>query len=106
MNKHSSITESKYIKAVKEPWHHSSFFEALGQMLITNQWLNKLAAAHVNFQAWGMLSTSIFDQPDPQPPPATQLPDDMNNEDDDGGAVDRTVLGEVTLARKPCMSFD
>ena len=29
----SSITESKHIKAVKEPWRRSSRFEALGQMI-------------------------------------------------------------------------
>ena len=104
----SSITESKHIKAVKEPWHCSSHFEALGQMLLTNQWLDKLVAICVSFQAWGMLSSSNFDhpdQPDPQPSLATQPPDDANNEDDDGGAVDGTVLGEVTLARKPHKSF-
>ena len=33
----SSITESKHIKAVKEPWRRSSRFKALGQMLIINQ---------------------------------------------------------------------
>ena len=33
----SSITESKHIKAVKEPWRRSSHFEALSQMLVTNQ---------------------------------------------------------------------
>ena len=32
----SSITESKHIKAMKKPWHHSSHFKALGQMLLTN----------------------------------------------------------------------
>ncbi|KAG1819102.1 uncharacterized protein BJ212DRAFT_1446229 [Suillus subaureus] len=32
----SSITESKHIKAIKEPWCHSSKFNALGQMLLTN----------------------------------------------------------------------
>ena len=32
----SSITESKHIKAVKEPWRRSNRFEALGQMLLTN----------------------------------------------------------------------
>ena len=57
----SSITESKHIKAVKEPWRCSSRFEALGQILVTNQQLDKLAAACVNFQARGMLSTSFFD---------------------------------------------
>ena len=37
----SSITESKHIKAVKEPWRRSSRFEALHQMLLTNQRLDK-----------------------------------------------------------------
>ena len=51
----SSITESKHIKAVKEPWQHSSRFKALGQMLIINQRLDNLAASHVNFASHGML---------------------------------------------------
>lgn len=51
----SSITESKHIKAVKEPWRRSNRFEALGQMLLTNQQLDKLAASHVDFASWGML---------------------------------------------------
>ena len=77
-------------------------------MLLTNQWLDKLAAICVSFQTQGMLSSSISDhpdQPDPQPSLATKSPDNANNEDNDGGAVDGTVLGEVTLARKPCKSF-
>ena len=41
----SSITESAHIRAVKKPWHRSSRFHALGQMLLTNQRLDKLAAA-------------------------------------------------------------
>jgi hypothetical protein len=51
----SSITESKHIKAVKEPWRRSNCFEALGQMLLTNQRLDKLAASRVDFQKRGML---------------------------------------------------
>ena len=51
----SSITESKHIKAIKEPWQRSSHYEALGQMLVMNQHLDKLAAARVDFQACGML---------------------------------------------------
>ncbi|KAI0348915.1 hypothetical protein OH77DRAFT_1499700 [Trametes cingulata] len=47
----SSITESKHIKAVKEPWRRSNRYEAIGQMLITNQRLDKLAAARTNFEA-------------------------------------------------------
>ena len=41
----SSITESHHITAVKKPWRCSNYYEALGQMLITNQRLDKLAAA-------------------------------------------------------------
>jgi hypothetical protein len=51
----SSITESKHIKAVKEPWRRSNRYEALGQMLLTNQRLDKLAAARVDFARRKML---------------------------------------------------
>jgi hypothetical protein len=51
----SSITESKHIKAVKEPWRWSSKYKVLGQMLVTNQRLSKLAAARVDFESRGML---------------------------------------------------
>ncbi|KAG2060462.1 hypothetical protein BDR06DRAFT_979331 [Suillus hirtellus] len=51
----SSITESKHIKAVKEPWRRSSRFEALNQMLLTNQCLDKLVASRIDFASHGML---------------------------------------------------
>jgi len=51
----SSITESKHIKAVKEPWRRSNRFKALSQMLLTNQHLDKLAASRVDFANHGML---------------------------------------------------
>lgn len=51
----SSITESKHIKAVKEPWRRSNHFAALCQMLLTNQCLDKLAAARAVFAECGML---------------------------------------------------
>ena len=58
----SSITESKHIKAVKEPWRRSNRFEALGQMLLINQRLDKLAAARADFASRGMLEgTSLLD---------------------------------------------
>jgi hypothetical protein len=56
----SSITESKHIKAVKEPWQCSSHFEALSQMLLTNQCLDKLAAARVDFTDHGMLEGTLL----------------------------------------------
>ena len=57
----SSITESKHIKAVKEPWRRSNRFNALGQMLLTNQRLDKLAAAHVDFVHRKMLDGTSLD---------------------------------------------
>ncbi|KAF8801254.1 hypothetical protein BYT27DRAFT_7310172 [Phlegmacium glaucopus] len=71
----SSITESHHITAVKKPWRRSSRFEALGQMLITNQCLDKLAVAQADFIAREML-----------PPNRGPLP----------GA---TVMADVQLAR-------
>ncbi|KAF8240456.1 hypothetical protein L208DRAFT_1140700, partial [Tricholoma matsutake] len=61
----SSITESKHIKALKEPWQCSNHHEALSQMLLTNQCLDKLAASGADFQSQGMLDTSIFDHTHP-----------------------------------------
>ncbi|KAH9856101.1 hypothetical protein C2E23DRAFT_722466 [Lenzites betulinus] len=52
----SSITESKHIKAVKEPWRRSNRYEALGQMLLTNQRMDKLAMSRVYFEDRGMLT--------------------------------------------------
>src|ERR1700678_434113 len=52
----SSITESKHIKAVKKPYRRSSRNKPLGQMLVTNQRLDKIAAARINFTSRGMLS--------------------------------------------------
>ena len=98
----SSITESKHIKAVKEPWRHSSHFRALGQMLVTNQQLDKLAAAQVDFHTRGMLSTPLFShEPDLHPTPiiSQDLENQMDDNGDDEGGVDGDVLAEVTLAQ-------
>ena len=51
----SSITESKHIKAVKEPWRRSSRFRALVQMLRTIIRLEKLAALRRTFLREGLL---------------------------------------------------
>lgn len=56
----TSITESKHIKAVKEPYRRSSRNNALGQMLLTNQRLEKLVAARADFAARGMLAGSFL----------------------------------------------
>jgi hypothetical protein len=56
----SSITELKHIKAVKEPWRRFNHYKALGQMLLTNQRLDKLAAARVDFTHRGMLDETVL----------------------------------------------
>ena len=45
----SLIMENKHIKAIQEPWQWSNRFNALGKMLVINQRLDKLVAAHVDF---------------------------------------------------------
>ncbi|KAH8984072.1 hypothetical protein EDB86DRAFT_3066193 [Lactarius hatsudake] len=54
----SSITEAKHIKAVKEPWRRSNRNKPLKQMLLTNQRLDKLMAARIDFTRRGMLDRS------------------------------------------------
>ena len=56
----SSITESKYIKAVKKPYRWTSHNKPLGHMLVINQQIDKLAAAHVDFKEHGMPERSIL----------------------------------------------
>lgn len=90
----SSIHKLKHIKAMKEPWQQSSHFEALGQMLITNQRLDKLAATCVNFQKCGIFDQPLFGEIDNKPPPL--------HEDDDGGGIDDDVMTDVILSQKPC----
>ncbi|KAG1842603.1 hypothetical protein F4604DRAFT_1884713 [Suillus subluteus] len=56
----SSLTESKHRKAVKEPWRRSSGNLALGQMLVTNQRLDKLALFRAEKFAAGLLDTPLL----------------------------------------------
>ncbi|KAG5219546.1 C2H2-type domain-containing protein [Salix suchowensis] len=51
----SSITESRHITAVKKPWRRSNRYNALGQMLQTNQRLDKLAALQTDYISRGLL---------------------------------------------------
>ncbi|KAJ6622418.1 hypothetical protein B0H10DRAFT_2175040 [Mycena sp. CBHHK59/15] len=89
----SSITESRHITAVKKPWRRSSRYNALGQMLLTLQRLDKLAAARTDFVERGMVDASRM------PPPASDKHRDA--EDDDGGETDEArVEGNVVLARR------
>jgi hypothetical protein len=56
----TSITESKHSKAVRKPYQRSNRCKALGQMLVTNQRLDKIAAARSDFEARGMLNGIVL----------------------------------------------
>ncbi|KAJ7719659.1 hypothetical protein B0H16DRAFT_1794428 [Mycena metata] len=89
----SSITESRHITVVRKPWRRSSRYNALGQMLVTIQRLDKLAAARADFVARGMVA------PDCMPAPSADKV--SSADDDDGGEVDdEQVEGNVILARR------
>ncbi|KAG7086185.1 hypothetical protein E1B28_002146 [Marasmius oreades] len=67
----SSITESKHIKAVKEPWRRSNRYNALHQMLTTILRLDKMDALRRKFVQQGMLigtttsfTADLLDEPD------------------------------------------
>ncbi|KAF8237101.1 hypothetical protein L208DRAFT_1113340, partial [Tricholoma matsutake] len=51
----SSIIKSKHIRAVKRPYRCSSHNKPLGQMLLTNQHIDKLAAAWADFTSHHMM---------------------------------------------------
>lgn len=84
----SSITESRHITAVKKPWRRSNRYNALSQMLLTNERLDKLVALRTHFVERGMLPPSHGPPPDP-----------IADENMEEGAVDDQLLAEVKLAR-------
>ncbi|KIJ13945.1 hypothetical protein PAXINDRAFT_13269 [Paxillus involutus ATCC 200175] len=97
----SSITESKHIEAVKRPYRCSSKFNALKQILLTNQQVDKLAASLVDFTARGML---------PEPSVISHLRyfenlsagDDANDAlPDDIGGMQATNLNRVQATQQP-----
>ncbi|KAJ6540708.1 hypothetical protein B0H19DRAFT_1313483 [Mycena capillaripes] len=105
----SSITESKHIKAVKEPWRRSNRFNALPQMLVTLTRLDKLAALRAALGGRGMMTgtTSSYtgrvlegEQPQIEAAEAAiALVDD--EEDDDGTVRGPNSLSDIELAPTP-----
>jgi len=105
----SLITESCHITAVKKPWHRSNRYHTLGQMLHTNQWLDKLAAMHSDFISHGMLPAGHRPRGGVSVLLNSQqlAPNEVNGDDDndDEGPVEgKYVLGHVVLARTPSKS--
>lgn len=105
----SSITESKHIKAVKEPWRRSSRDKALNQMLRTIVRLDKMTALWQIFGGQGMLvgTTSSYmagmvQKGEGHLSESDSIPMDEDDEDD-GGPVDGSpsnALSDVKLASR------
>ncbi|KAG5650965.1 hypothetical protein H0H81_010387 [Sphagnurus paluster] len=101
----SSITESKHIKAVKEPWRRSNRFDALPQMLQTISRLEKMAAIQRKFSQQGMMAGSTASYTEMvlaggAPQPQALIPAAEDEDDDDLGPLEGPkVLSSVKLAK-------
>ncbi|KAF5346583.1 hypothetical protein D9758_013464 [Tetrapyrgos nigripes] len=85
----STITESRHITAVKKPWRRSNHWQAISQMLLINQRVDKLLALRADLVERELLL------PLHQP-----LPDPFDMESDDVGAADGDcVPSDVVLAK-------
>ena len=92
-----SITESKHITAVKRPWRQSNKHSPLSQMLKSNERMDKLAAARVDFMVRSMLLDSCLiqaiktalgavDDEDPMEDVESETDSDISTEPEDPGA--------------------
>ncbi|KAI5829502.1 hypothetical protein K523DRAFT_352494 [Schizophyllum commune Tattone D] len=111
----SSITESKHIKAVKEPWRRSNRYNALGQMLTTNVRLDKMHAARLLLEKRGMMigttasyTAGVLDGVRPAPIRSNPADEDSEDEDvNDNGPPEPLsrrgprALTSVDLAQRP-----
>lgn len=122
----SSITESKHIVAVKNPWRRSSHYKALSQMVCTINRLDKLAALHRVYLKQGMIvgMTSAYmartphqDMPGSDSEPEVEDghwrddesddesdSDDKEDDDDVGPVSGPRALSSVILASRCGMS--
>ena len=103
----SSITESKHIKAMKEPWRRSSRYKALMQMLRTNVRMDKLAALRRMFTELGMMegTTSAYMEMillggRPQPKAAATFTDEDNGSGPDPGPKSLSSIQLAHVAGK------
>ena len=101
----SSMTESKHIKAVKEPWRRSSRYKALLQMLRTNSRLDKMLFARRMFAEQGMMagSTSSYTAMllRGEQPAVGEAADQEDDSNDMGPTSGPKVLSSVELACTP-----
>ncbi|KAK1235839.1 hypothetical protein PQX77_000929 [Marasmius sp. AFHP31] len=117
----SSITESKHISAVKEPWRRSSRNTPLAEMLVINNRMDKMQWAEANFRHRGMLTgpathgtseefaaqADIYSEETASSIARLATNPDWDEQDDDGGPIDgngiwsRTRLAKKYISRLP-----
>ncbi|KAJ7138132.1 hypothetical protein C8R44DRAFT_828463 [Mycena epipterygia] len=105
----SSITESKHIKAVKEPWQHSSHFNVLSQMLVSLARLDKIAALKAVLTVRSMLTgtmssytAQVLAGKQPQVDAAAALAAVADDENNNNGTVHGPrSLSDIELAPTP-----
>lgn len=111
----SSITESKHIKAVKEPWRQSSRYHALIQMLRTLVRMDKMEALRRKLTKMGMLvgTTSSYmaqiktEENNIDNASDAEITSPVDDEDDDGGPIPggaMDAMSDIKLAARPRMS--
>ncbi|KAI6143392.1 hypothetical protein BKA82DRAFT_4331274 [Pisolithus tinctorius] len=106
----SSITESKHIKAIKWPYWHTNHFQALGQMLLINQRLDKPIAVCTDFKEHGMLNELLLSHAlGALVGESCDMADEIEEqtgsyEEELGNAIDalRSVEAHVSLAHTHC----
>ncbi|KAI6123241.1 hypothetical protein EDD16DRAFT_1691592 [Pisolithus croceorrhizus] len=84
----SSITESKHIKAVKCPYWCTNHFQALRQMLLINQRLDKLTTVHADFKGHALIIKEGMDTVDGSKERTASYKEESGEVVDDQMAVD------------------
>ena len=93
----TSITESRHKDLVKKPYRRSNHFKALGQMLLTNQRQDKLAALHGRLSSQGLLDTPLL----PEGIEAIPMGGNATENEDMVDGPDKKVEAFVGLSKIP-----
>ncbi|KAG1905765.1 uncharacterized protein F5891DRAFT_1125793 [Suillus fuscotomentosus] len=101
----SSMMENKHIKAVKQLWCQSNRYNVLGQMLVMNQRLNKIATLHVDFTKCGMLNgTCLSNDLHQTSLPNADIDDNLDEGEIDNGLTE--IEAHVQLAQTTSLTIE
>ena len=100
-----SITKSKHIKAVKRPYRHTNCFQALRQMLVINQRLDKFAAARADLEKRGMLRGTCLSHVSNNQGHEDSADESTESCEEDTDNSPMSIEAHVSLAQTYCMSL-